>query len=134
MSLSADDVVKLVEQITEYLLDNEDSAKRLMAKMKEGTATRADKEMLVAMNVNAEKRKSEKDELGALDTATLLSRSAAVAEKMREGTATRADKEMLHAMTATAEKRKDEMDGLRTADCEDSRCMHLVKRKVRQLA
>eukprot|EP00935_MAST-01C_sp_MAST-1C-sp1_P001045 g1045.t1 len=35
MSLSADDVVKLVEQITEYLLDNEDSAKRLMAKMKD---------------------------------------------------------------------------------------------------
>ena len=82
-------------------------------KMKEGTATRADKEMLVAMNVTAEKRKSEK-------RARALARDAAEPQRggrreAQDGHGHTCRREMLRAMTATAEKQKDEIDGLRTA-------------------
>ena len=93
-----------------------EASRGLAEKMREGTATRDDKETLREMTATAERRNAEKDELGLLDTATLLSRSEAVAEKMKEGTATRADKEMLVAMNVTAEKRKSEKDELGALD------------------
>ena len=54
--------------------------------MKEGTATRADKEMLVAMNVTAEKSQLREGRAGrARHGDAAQRRSAAVAEKMRHG-------------------------------------------------
>ena len=78
-----------------------------MAKVKAGTATRADKEKADLCTLEIKRRKSTEESIAKeTEVCELLRRNAALMKTMKEGTATRADREELEAVM----KRKEELD------------------------
>merc|ERR1719453_1395561 len=79
----------------------------LVAKMKEGTATRADMEKAKRVGDEVERRTITASKIVmTTETRELVERNEALMKSMKEGTATRADREELEAVM----KRKAELD------------------------
>ena len=94
-----------------------DRAAKIVAAMKEGTATKADIEVLKAATHTLEDRKKTADRIMTASSDALLARHAALVKTLKTGTATRADKEELAAILKREEelkKRAKELDGEET--------------------
>ena len=95
----------------------------LMARVKAGTATRADTERLnntmAAIAAEDQERTAIKLEASTMDTKSLMERNAELMRKLSAGTATRAEKTKLDANMAAVEKAKADADAMRTIEARD---------------